>query len=399
LTTYGSKSDIMPTVDAFAEKSYIFENCYVTSPVCTPSRATIMTGLFPTATGAFMNNAPLNTDSKCLPELLPKDVRKKYKTAYQEKCSLDKNIITLSVKHQGGNKLVLPFPDKSIEGFIVTEKGIKTPLKIIETKIVQPNKIEITLQDIPKNRIYLGYLTGESPVYDFDPKTTTTENMEKDSNNPPGNILYDNAQLPFGNMHEILGLGNMVNGTIGYIEFIPDYMKDLVKMAEQKTGFVNNWMVIGPFDTGAKEYLPDVIPPGFDKEYPPEKEIKFSKVYSGMNGDVQWKEAKTTKKSLLDFNKIYSSNKGAIAYAYTEIESPNNRNILMTLGSDDGAKVWINGDLIFSKHIKRGATPDEEFLDVKLKKGKNTVLVKVENFDGGWGIFMRVVDPKKELKY
>ena len=222
--------------------------------------------------------------------------------------------------------------------------------------------------------------------------------MEKDSNNPPGNILYDNAQLPHGNMHEKLGLGNMVNGTVGWIEVIPDYMKNLVEMAEQKTGFVNNWMVIGSFDTGAKGYFPDLAPPGFDKEYPPEKEIKFSKTYSGMNGDVQWKKAKTTKRGLLDFNEIYASNKGAIAYAYTEIESPDDRKVLITLGSDDGAKVWINGDLIFKKHIKRGAKPDEEFLDVQLKKGKNTVLVKLENFGGGWGIFLRVVDPKKELK-
>ncbi len=92
LTTYGSKSDIMPNVDALAEKGYVFENCYVTSPVCTPSRATIMTGLFPTATGAFMNNAPLNTDSKCLPELLPKDAKKKYKTAYHGKWHLGDEI-------------------------------------------------------------------------------------------------------------------------------------------------------------------------------------------------------------------------------------------------------------------------------------------------------------------
>jgi len=315
----------------------------------------------------------------------------------KEECSLDKNIITLNVQHQGGNKLVLPFPDKSIEGFIVTEKGIKSPLKITEAKIVQPDKVKIILQDVPKNRVYLTYLAGECPVYDFDPTTTTTANMEMDSNNPPGNILYDNAQLPPGNMHEKLGLGNMVNGTIGYIELVPDYMKDLVEMEEQKTGFVNNWMVIGSFDLGAKGYMATVAPPGFDKEYPPEKEIKFSKTYSGINGNVGWKKAITNIRGLLDFNAAYSTNKGAIAYAYTEIESPDDRKVLITLGSDDGAKVWINEDLVFSKHIKRGAKPDEEFLDVQLKKGKNTILVKLENFGGGWGIVMRVVDPKKEL--
>ena len=92
LSAYGDSSVIMPNLNALAEKSYIFENCYVTSPVCTPSRASILTGLFPTATGAFMNNAPLDKDCKCLPELLPKDVRRKYRTAYHGKWHLGDEI-------------------------------------------------------------------------------------------------------------------------------------------------------------------------------------------------------------------------------------------------------------------------------------------------------------------
>ena len=42
---------------------------------------------------------------------------------------------------------------------------------------------------------------------------------------------------------------------------------------------------------------------------------------------------------------------------------------------------------------------DEDFLDVNLKKGKNTILVKVENNIGEWGLVLRIVDPKNELKY
>ena len=94
LSAYGSKSVIMPNINSLAEKSYVFENCYVTSPVCTPSRASIVTGLIPTATGAFMNNAPLDKDCKCLPELLPEDMRKKYKTGYQGKWHLGDEIFS-----------------------------------------------------------------------------------------------------------------------------------------------------------------------------------------------------------------------------------------------------------------------------------------------------------------
>ena len=70
---------------------------------------------------------------------------------------------------------------------------------------------------------------------------------------------------------------------------------------------------------------------------------------------------------------------------------------MITLGSDDGARVWINGELVYSKHIWRAAVPDDEFLDVQLKEGKNTLLVKVENRGAGWETIVRVVDPEGEL--
>ncbi len=179
----------------------------------------------------------------------------------------------------------------------------------------------------------------------------------------------------------------------------PGLMHDLFEMVKQNTGFIKNWMVIGPFDTEATPQTPTEVTPGFIKEYPPEKEIKFSKTYSGKNGDVNWKKAKINKSGLLDFNEIFNPYTGAIVYAYAEVESPNNRKAVITLGSDDGAKVWINGELVYNKTIWRGAVHDEEFLDVNLKKGKNTILVKVENNTGEWGLILRLVDPKNELKY
>jgi len=92
ISAYGDYSVIMPNINRLAETSYIFENCYVTSPVCTPSRASMMTGLFPTATGAFMNNAPLDKECKCLPELLPKDAGEMYNAAYHGKWHLGDEI-------------------------------------------------------------------------------------------------------------------------------------------------------------------------------------------------------------------------------------------------------------------------------------------------------------------
>ncbi len=70
---YGNDWISTPNLDRLAESSFVFENAYVTQPVCTPARASIMTGLYPQATGLVRNNIPLSRNIPMLPELLPDD--------------------------------------------------------------------------------------------------------------------------------------------------------------------------------------------------------------------------------------------------------------------------------------------------------------------------------------
>lgn len=67
-----------PNLSRLASESCHVEEAYCTQPVCTPSRASILTGLYPHATGAYMNNEPLRDDVPCLPEMLKSDYVKAY---------------------------------------------------------------------------------------------------------------------------------------------------------------------------------------------------------------------------------------------------------------------------------------------------------------------------------
>ena len=73
MACYGNDWIQTPTLNALADESVVFENAYVSQPVCTPSRATIMTGLYPQATGLHRNNIPLPRDAQTIAELAPDD--------------------------------------------------------------------------------------------------------------------------------------------------------------------------------------------------------------------------------------------------------------------------------------------------------------------------------------
>lgn len=121
--------------------------------------------------------------------------------------------ILLKVKHEGGNQLVLPFPDKPVEGFIVKQPGSDEELEIRKVSLQQPDGIFIELVNQPQGDLLVAYLTGLAPVSDIKPGGMTNRPPEFVTETPPGNILYDNAALPTGNTRP----GLPVNHTLGFV--------------------------------------------------------------------------------------------------------------------------------------------------------------------------------------
>src|SRR6185437_14972533 len=55
----GNREVQTPNIDRLAAHGVLFERCYVTNPVCMPSRASFMTGQFPDAHGVRRNGIPV----------------------------------------------------------------------------------------------------------------------------------------------------------------------------------------------------------------------------------------------------------------------------------------------------------------------------------------------------
>lgn len=92
LAAYGNTQIEMPNLNKLASESVVFDQAYVTQPVCTPSRSSIMTGLYPHTTGCVPNNTPLKAETPCLPELLEPDSG--YLCAYYGKWHLGDEIFS-----------------------------------------------------------------------------------------------------------------------------------------------------------------------------------------------------------------------------------------------------------------------------------------------------------------
>ena len=74
-----------------------------------------------------------------------------------------------------------------------------------------------------------------------------------------------------------------------------------------------------------------------------------------------------------------------VAYGSIVLYSPREQNTWMYAGSDDNHKVWLNGALIHEQLKWHWADDYQESFRVTLKRGKNMLLVAVEDGEGGWG--------------
>ncbi len=72
LGLYGYSLDTSPTLDALADESLVFENCFTPAPYTLPSHASMFTGLYPEEHGAGHGhqNVPLAADRSTVAELL-----------------------------------------------------------------------------------------------------------------------------------------------------------------------------------------------------------------------------------------------------------------------------------------------------------------------------------------
>ncbi len=225
--------------------------------------------------------------------------------------------------------------------------------------------------------------------------------------NDPGAELRNAAvEREMQKAQKLLDAGNTAEGKAHFsrllaaardVDQIDAIAKTLRKAGETvdiaKTfGFLLDWRVIGPFDsTGGK---------GFAAVYPPEQGIDLAAEYPGKSGPVRWREF-TSKDDYgnISMNIPYTPLKAAAAYAYTEFFSEGARPAELRIGTKNGFKIWLNGELMFAHeeyHLNKAV--DQYPIAARLREGRNTILVKVcqneqtQDWATEWDFQLRICD-------
>lgn len=165
---------------------------------------------------------------------------------------------------------------------------------------------------------------------------------------------------------------------------------------EDAPGFIANWLVIGPFPNPGdrpdnKGFSIDYL--GGEAAYVPANGMEVK----DPNGVVLKWQPYQSNDALVSFFEIpflhlEQSQEKILCYCACWVESDADKDVEVRVGSDDGYKLWINHKEVGIVHEYRSSAVDQETYKVKLEKGMNLILIKVDQDYGEFEFMLRIVN-------
>lgn len=133
---------------------------------------------------------------------------------------------------------------------------------------------------------------------------------------------------------------------------------------------------------------------GYDKIFGPEADatIDFSKQYQPDN--YTWVLVPGVEDGKV-FNGLPAGE--IVSFTGKRLFVPSARQLNISLGSDDGIQLHLNGEMVFEQRVDRGAAPDQDQLTLNLRAGINTIVAKIVNTGGVGGFYWKQLPPQDEL--
>lgn len=163
-------------------------------------------------------------------------------------------------------------------------------------------------------------------------------------------------------------------------------------------GWMLDWLLCGPFQL---QTLPNNTPdgvhmPGFEKDFleghggESDPRVMAGQVESYDGGSARWVAHNGTGFSI-DLDKALSDKAFVVGYAYREFEWPREETMVLALGTNDGGMAWLNGERIWDRPEARGMKIDDDQILVRLRRGRNRLLLKIEERGNKWEFCSRLL--------
>ncbi len=164
---------------------------------------------------------------------------------------------------------------------------------------------------------------------------------------------------------------------------------------EQGGKYFQYWLLCGPFPNVSwvgreTDYLKPI---GSEAGASPTPGLFFE---SEKEGTKYWVKYSSPLNSRVDLSSIYEKKDRVVTYAFCRIYSPTGQMVKASFGSNDGIQIFLNGKRIYKIFAKRSLILDEDKVMLDLKKGRNDMLLKIDQNKGAWGFSFRL--PEKIVR-
>jgi len=86
-----------------------------------------------------------------------------------------------------------------------------------------------------------------------------------------------------------------------------------------------------------------------------------------------------------------------ISYLGKQLWSPTAREVEVSIGSDDGFAIYLNGEQVAMREVPRGVAPDQDRVKLALNAGRNSLVFKVINSGGASGFYFKTLEDDRAL--
>ncbi|VTT98971.1 serine threonine protein kinase : Serine/threonine protein kinase OS=Planctomyces brasiliensis (strain ATCC 49424 / DSM 5305 / JCM 21570 / NBRC 103401 / IFAM 1448) GN=Plabr_2195 PE=3 SV=1: Pkinase: NPCBM [Gemmataceae bacterium] len=157
-------------------------------------------------------------------------------------------------------------------------------------------------------------------------------------------------------------------------------------------GYIRTWLVLAPVPHPKGVGIAQAVDRSFIKDEGKLEPVEGAKV-KVEGRELMWERVRADGYSF-DLEGAGGSTNDCSAYAVAYVAAPNEiKDVQVRIGSDDGAKVYVNGKQVGKFTGDRGIGRDQStFGGVTLKKGVNVIVFKVCNGHGGFGGALRLTD-------